>query len=147
MIITNSTGIITSLIFYIIIFVLIIFRNNNITSYLLGVVGDVKESLSSSGLSALTLCQNGTVRQIDGNRNEDRKKVIEEYSGRQSWNGADRVRLIGREFDDEKESKIDEMEEEKERFIHACIETSSRKHVHVHPNTGTHKHTHACMFA
>ena len=147
MIITNSTGIITSLIFYIIIFVLIIFRNNNITSYLLGVVGDVKESLSSSGLSALTLCQNGTVRQIDGNRNEDRKKVIEEYSGRQSWNVADRVRLIGREFDDEKESKIDEMEEEKERFMHACIETSSRKHVHVHPNTGTHKHTHACMFA
>ena len=147
MIITNSTGIITSLIFYIIIFVLIIFRNNNITSYLLGVVGDVKESLSSSGLSALTLCQNGTVRQIDGNRNEDRKKVIEEYSGRQSWNVAERVRLIGREFDDEKESKIDEMEEEKERFIHACIETSSRKHVHVHPNTGTHKHTHECMFA
>ena len=147
MIITNSTGIITSLIFYIIIFVLIIFRNNIITSYLLGVVGDVKESLSSSGLSALTLCQNGTVRQIDGNRNEDRKKVIEEYSGRQSWNVAERVRLIGREFDDEKESKIDEMEEEKERFIHACIETSSRKHVHVHPNTGTHKHTHACMFA
>ena len=124
MIITNSTGIITSLIFYIIIFVLIIFRNNNITSYLLGVVGDVKESLSSSGLSALTLCQNGTVRQIDGNRNEDRKKVIEEYSGRQSWNVADRVRLIGREFDDEKESKIDEMEEEKERFMHAGIETS-----------------------
>ena len=147
MIITNSTGIITSLIFYIIIFVLIIFRNNIITSYLLGVVGDVKESLSSSGLSALTLCQNGTVRQIDGNRNEDRKKVIEEYSGRQSWNVAERVRLIGREFDDEKESKIDEMEEEKERFIHACIETSSRKHVHVHPNTGTHKHTHECMFA